>query len=450
MKLLLLLLMYKILFDDSEAHRVIKPNNDSIFTSKRDASSTPSYSCISQNCSLVNLLANFTSDVTIHITTDMMLSSVMQLTHLRNIAIIGYNNPTVQCGYSGGLYFVSCHNVTIQGIIWNECGALANISTTQRIGLYIYNSSNIIFQNCISQNSLGQSIALLEVSGSVSISNCNFTHNSHYKKHGTAIYYSSNLNDNVQLVFTINNCIFDYNEGASIVYFDHSGTSQKHLSLQNSKFSNNQGIPILILNKQLYINGVVLFEGNHATYGGGLFVGDHASVIFNKSAFVTFSKNVATNQGGAVFVSNQAMISFEQNSIVVFNSNSADEGGAVFSKNNITMKGNSKASFSHNSATKGGAIHCYNNCDFTLMENSVTTFTDNNATKGGAILLHTTVALILILMLLQHLLTIVLHFLVELYTLRKMLTLLAKVRYFMTLMSKEKVGFHTVPTIRLK
>ena len=49
----------------------------------------------------------------------MALSSVIQLTHLKNIAIIGYNNPTVQCGYSGGLHFVSCDNVTIEGIIWN-------------------------------------------------------------------------------------------------------------------------------------------------------------------------------------------------------------------------------------------------------------------------------------------------------------------------------------------
>ena len=114
MKLLLLLLMYKILLDDGEAYRVIKPNNDSIFISKRDASSTPSHSRISQNCSLVNLLANITSNVTIYISTDMMLSSVIQLTHLRNIAITGYNNPTVQCGCNGGLYFVrilsQCYN----------------------------------------------------------------------------------------------------------------------------------------------------------------------------------------------------------------------------------------------------------------------------------------------------------------------------------------------------
>ena len=74
-----------------------------------------------------------------------------------------------------------------------------------------------------------------------------------------------------------------------------------------------------------------MFKENNATNAGALFVGGHASVIFNKSSVVTFSKNIVANQGGAVFVSNQAMISFEQNSIAVFNSKRAVEGGAVYS-----------------------------------------------------------------------------------------------------------------------
>ena len=231
MKLLLLLLLYKILLKDSKAHKVIKLSNDNIFSSKRDATSSPLHSCISGDCSLINLLANLSSDVTIYITDDMVLSSVIQLTHLKNIAIIGYNSPTVQCGYSGGLHFVSCHNVTIKGIIWNECGANANINATQRIGLYVYNSSNILIHDCSFQSSLGQSVVLSEVSGSVNINNCNFTHN-HYDSHGTAIQYSSKLNDDIQLVFTISNCIFNYNEGASIVHFGQSGISQRYLLLE--------------------------------------------------------------------------------------------------------------------------------------------------------------------------------------------------------------------------
>ena len=176
---------------------MIQFSNDSIFTRIRDtASDDQLYNCDSRNYSFTNLLANFTNicDVTIYITTDIALSSVMQLTRIENIAIIGYNNPTVQCDYSGELHFVSCHNVTIDGIIWNECGANTNVNYMKGIGLYMYNSSDIIFQNCIFQNSLSQSIVLSEMSGSVNINNCNFTHNNN-KNHGTAIHYSSKLSD---------------------------------------------------------------------------------------------------------------------------------------------------------------------------------------------------------------------------------------------------------------
>ena len=288
--LLLLLLLHKILLRDSEAHGVIKLSNDQIFNSKRDTTSSPLHSCISGNCSLINLLANLSSDVTIYITNDMILSSVTQLTHLKNIAIIGHNNPTIQCGYSGGLYFVSCQNVAIEGIIWNECGA--SVNATQRIVFYMYNSSDIVFTDCSFQGSLGQSVVLSEVSGSVYINNCNFTHNSHYENHGTAIHYSSKLNDDIQFVFTIDNCTFDYNEGASIVYYNPSDTSQRYLSLENSQFSNNQGVPMYIVNELLYINGVVLFEDNIAMNGGGFFVDNHASVIFNENSIATFNKKM--------------------------------------------------------------------------------------------------------------------------------------------------------------
>ena len=312
---------------------MIKSDDDNISTSRAD-SSNGLHRCISENCSscysFVDLLDDFTSDGTIYITMDMVLSSVIQLTHLKNIAIIGYNNPAVQFGYSGGLQFVHCHNLTIEGIKWNGCGAKSHTSTTPEIGLYVHNSSNIIFQNCTFQNSFGQSVVLSEVLGYVNINNCKFRHNNYYNNHGTAIHCSSN--NNAQLVFIINNCTFDYNEGVSIVYFYQLGSLQKYLILQYSNFKNNKGIPICIFKQKLFINGLVLFEGNKATYGGGLFVIDHASVVFNESSVVTFSQNVADNQGGAIFISHDSVMLFEQASIVQFISNTAIEGGAVFSE----------------------------------------------------------------------------------------------------------------------
>ena len=218
---------------------MVEANDDKVLTSNGVDSQGVllNQCCTYKNCSyssFADLLANITSGAKICLTTDMVLSLVIQLTHLKNISIIGYNNPTVQCGYSGGLHFVSCHNVTIEGITWDQCGTNTNL---KMIGLYLYTSSNINFQDCAFQNSKGQSIVLSEVSGSVNNNNCNFTHNKYYNYHGTAIYYSSN--DDAQLVFMINNCTFDYNEGASIVYFWQCGASQKYLFLQNSIFNNN-------------------------------------------------------------------------------------------------------------------------------------------------------------------------------------------------------------------
>ena len=211
MKLLLLLLVVTF-SKDIRSHRV-KPSDASICARNETGSAYNQdmlqTGCISGTCpfhSFADLLANVSSNATICVTTDVALFSVVELTYLKNIAIIGYNNPTVQCGYSGGLHFASCHNVTIEGIIWNECGRNANVSAASETGLYIHNSSNVNFQNCTFQNSLGQSIAILEISGNVNINNCNFTHNK-YKYHGVAIHYSSK--HNVQLALLINKCVFD-------------------------------------------------------------------------------------------------------------------------------------------------------------------------------------------------------------------------------------------------
>ena len=337
-----------------------------------------------------DLLVNLTDNTTIYITTDMVLSSVTQLTHLKNIAIIGYNNPTVQCGYSGGLHFVSCHNVTIEGIIWNGYDANVNTSTIPEARLYMHNASNISLQNCTFQNSLGQSIvALSETSGNANISNCKFSHNNHHGNHGAAVHcYSSN--DFAQLLLTISDCTFNYNDGTSIVYFYHSGTSQEYLSLENSTFNNNQGVSVYIVNQQLFISGLVLFEENNATCGSGLFVDDHASVIFTKTSITKFRNNIGRNDGGAIFLSNYSMISFDHDSIVVFNSNIAARRGALFLKitSVVITRGNSEIIFSGNLADFGEAVFSSSQSCLLIVETSKATFTENTAVIGGAVHLH--------------------------------------------------------------
>jgi len=358
--------------------------------------------------SFTQLLMNLTSDVTVHIkTTDVVLSSVIPLRDLKNISIIGYNNPTVECGNNGGLQFVSCHNCIIEGIIWNRYGANHNNNyTTSLTVLYVHNSSNITIQNCTFQHSIGQSIVMSEVLVNISLTNCKFLHNIHHGGHGTAITYFSNDNknqDNQQLafVFAINGCKFSNNEGASIVFIHQTSTSQKHVLLENSIFNNNQGISIYILNQQLNISGVVLFEENRAENGTGLYIGDRTNIVFSKNSITKFTKNVASNKGGAFFITNHSMILFEQKSFALFNNNTARNGGAAYFEDNAVMmlKGNN-ITFNNNSAisgrekrlfdsdTCGGAMYLHTNTSLVIKGNSKVTFNDNTASKGGAFLLE--------------------------------------------------------------
>ena len=49
-----------------------------------------------------------------------MLSSNVTLEGLNNITIIGQGNPTVNSNDIGSVKFVSCNNVTIEGISWER------------------------------------------------------------------------------------------------------------------------------------------------------------------------------------------------------------------------------------------------------------------------------------------------------------------------------------------
>ena len=108
--------------------------------------------CIYGNCtcqSLYNALVHLNSNVLINITTDVEFSSIIPLDDLVNITITGHNNPTVNCNDSGGLHFISCYNCTIEGIIWESCGAIKiNNDGNAYPVLQLVNSTDITLKNC--------------------------------------------------------------------------------------------------------------------------------------------------------------------------------------------------------------------------------------------------------------------------------------------------------------
>ena len=226
--------------------------------------------CSSRNYNfypIYDVLNNVTSNTIINISTDVVLPSNVTLEGVKNIRVIGQGNPTVYCNDIGSVKFVSCNNVTIEGVNWERCGSVKNP------GIEFYNTSNIAILSCSFHHSTGKAVSMSEVSGNLSINNCQFTHNKYHNGHGAAIYYTSSHEQNAQLI--INNCDFTMNGPAkSIAYVDNSNSKSDTSLLQNSTFIGNRGVSIFITRTSLILNGLVSFKDNKANDGGAIYSSD--------------------------------------------------------------------------------------------------------------------------------------------------------------------------------
>ena len=366
--------------------------------------------CVYGNCSCSSLdhaLANLTSNVLINITTDVTLSSLVRVSDLENVSIIGHNNPTVNCRSIGGIHFTYCNNCIVQGITWDGCGA-GNISNDTEPGLKLSYSSNVTIQSCFFQQSVGQAVVLSEMLGDVSINNCMFMNNSHYRGHGAAVHYSSSTNnDTINYSLEIKNCNFSYNNIKSLVYLENENKCDEMI-LNNSTFIDNQGISVYAINHKIYLNGKVSFKNNTAENGAGVYISDHSTVTFVNNSEAVFLRNhssIICDQNSAVhFISNDATngivyadtssnVTFKGNCHVTFSDNSATQwGAAIYSDNSlVTFMGNSKVTFSSNYISTrsyysyGGVIYSINFSNISFKGSSTTLFNKNTATDGGAI-----------------------------------------------------------------
>ena len=342
-------------------------------------------------CKIIDYaLAYLTNNTSITITTDVTLLSVVLLSHLQNISIVGQNNPTINCD-GGGLHLVYCNNCTIDGINWNGCG---NISTNSPV-LKIENCSSIEINKCTFKNSTGQVVIFLEMLGEAKINHCKFVNSINYNDHGAALYYSSYS----QLALTINSCNFTNNIGAaSIVYIEQLESLNYGISiLNNSHFYDNQGIPVYLSNQNLCIIGNSSFNENRAKHGAGIFATNHSTITFSNHSSTTFDHNTAVDSGAAIYITYYTRVLFDGNSQVSFNRNNATtgDGGAIYSYDNseIIFKENSDIQFNCNLAKQGGALFSENNSDVIIDQNCFVTFDNNTADYGGALHLthHSTV-----------------------------------------------------------
>ena len=313
--------------------------------------------CVYGNCSCSSLdhaLANLTSNVLINIITDVTLSSLVTVSDLENVSIIGQNNPTVNCRNAGGIHFTYCHNCVIRSITWDGCGTGDNDIEP---GLKFSYSSNVTIQSCFFRHSVRQAIVLSNMLGDVNINDCTFVNNSHYGGHGVAIYYSSSIvTRSLQLSFTINYCSFTYHRHAkSLVYIRQKRFSKHNINtICNSNFCHNLGSRSVYAVKQnIYLKGKILFLNNTAVSGAGIYISDHSTVTFDKNSEVQFIQNsifynrVLKNTAAAIYSFFHSNIVFDQNSITTFHDNRFH---AIYSRyySKVTFKGNCQVEFSSN------------------------------------------------------------------------------------------------------
>ena len=338
--------------------------------------------CVYGSCtcnSLDHALANLTNNVLINITTDMTLFSLIKVSNLENVSIIGYNDPVVNCKSAGGILFTFCCNCIIQGITWNECGT-EDVNNNIEPGLALRYSTNITIRNCFFQYSKGQAVLLSAVSGNVRISNCNFTHNSQYRGHGAAIHFSSsNLTNCPQLAFTISDCNFTYNNAKSSVYIQNKIPECNNIIVfHSSKFCHNQGSSVYVISQNIHLTRSLLFQNNTGKNGTGIYIRDHSTVLFGENSEVKFVQNFAQS-GGAIFLENYSGIAFEENSTVTFNNNRATNG-TIYSMadSRVIFKATCQVTFDGNSATHyGSAIYSFDHSRVKFIGNSKVTFISN-------------------------------------------------------------------------
>ena len=345
----------------------------------------------------MDALTNLSNDTVVTVSNYAALPSSVTLDLLNNITIIGQSNPTVNCNGTGALKFVTCNNVTIEGINWVKCGSSNNSSTNS--GIQFHNSSNIFIKSCLLRDLTGQAVLLSNVSGDVHICNCTFMYNSQYGGHGAAVYYLPWKQVEVINKLVIDASNFTINgQAQSVVYIgDCVNRCFVDIFLQDSVFINNRGVPLYLNGSVLQICGSFLFEGNMANAGGGIY-SINSTVSFCEGSNVQFIRNTVETNGGAICLSNSVLY-FNSSSFVHFHDNYARRnGGAVHSDiSSITFNGKSSVTFSNNNNevyynninaalnNNGGAIYCGNSSHITFDDNSNITFIHNFANNGGAV-----------------------------------------------------------------
>ncbi|XP_065896009.1 uncharacterized protein [Dysidea avara] len=349
--------------------------------------------CINGDCdcySLDHALSKLTSNTLINITTDVVLSSFVEIQRIQNITIIGHNFPTVRCrGEADSLSVLFSKNNASE----EDGGAIYS----QNCHIKFDSNNEVQFDDNLAKRSGGAIHSkndgcknILRFEGG-SITSIIFDSNHATNKGGAILIQGTYCMFKGSVMVTFKNCSSQL--GGAI----HCCSTAFVLCEGRSKvnFTNNNAF---LLGGALYaswLSGITMtgsstlvFHSNIAgTNGGAIWSGNYSAVMFIENSTVNFVANIAKSNGGSLFTDISYSI-FMNTTEVSFNFSISQDGGALYSINTsaVIFTDDSTTTFSNNKASKnGGALYAYDNCTVALKNNSRVSFVSNiTATDGGA------------------------------------------------------------------
>ena len=239
-----------------------------------------------------------------------ILRKNLSLSNLENIALVGYESPTVKCeneinvSSNLGIVLGNIHNLELHNFTVDGCGVMTTIDSKAdhniKSGVVIQYTTNITVTGVNITKSPGTGLALFYNNGSVKFESSVFDYNGMDKQTGgNGIYMETGrsisiVRSGLVAEYSFENCDFLFNTAA---------TGKDNVISGFSRFDKGGGLCVYILASEKHEVTISNshFIGNQAGhYGGGLFVSYNGKAKDNNVRVVNceFSMNNATFGGG--------------------------------------------------------------------------------------------------------------------------------------------------------
>ena len=229
-----------------------------------------------------------------------------------NITVTSNGNVTVMCNNTGNIVCYMCSNVTIQAIIWDQCGS---IDYPDFGGIAFLKASDISIISCIFQNSMYcVTVKIFWSKGSIRLINSQFIFNTvsnislcEGRFYSSLLIYQAEPNAHIHI--HINNSLFYSNENAnqqsdisngSLVYFNtNMNVPYVSILVENTNFISNGMKGMNIYDAAVFTN-ITLVAINVSNNKQGVY-------IFRTSGGDCFLMNIflsifTFNNNGALYI----------------------------------------------------------------------------------------------------------------------------------------------------